>query len=102
MSASEKRRGKLENRVAVISGGAQGIGRAIAECFQREGASVVLLDCEADTAARAAQELTECQSLAPVSSVRVDLGNPKEIHEAVDRVKDLYGRIDILVNNAGI
>lgn len=102
MSASEKRCGKLAGRIAVISGGAQGIGRAIAECFQGEAASVVLLDCEADSLAVAARELTGRRPSLPVSSVKADLGNPGEIEEAIERVKVLSGRIDILVNNAGI
>jgi NAD(P)-dependent dehydrogenase (short-subunit alcohol dehydrogenase family) len=102
MSASEKRCGQLAGRIAVISGGAQGIGRAIAECFQREAASVVLLDCEANTVAAAARELTGRRPSLPVSSVRADLGNPGEIQEAIERFKVLSGRIDILVNNAGI
>ncbi len=102
MSALEKRSGKLEGQVAVVTGGAQGIGRAIAECFHREGASVVLLDREAETAQATAKALSGCPPASPVSFVEVDLADPGQIHRAAEHIKQTHGRVGILVNNAGI
>jgi NAD(P)-dependent dehydrogenase (short-subunit alcohol dehydrogenase family) len=94
--------GKLSGRVAAISGGAQGIGRAIAECFQREGACVALLDCDDTTARETARELTRTKPSARAIFLHVDLGDPEQVHRAVNNLKQQHGRLDILVNNAGI
>ena len=75
MSASESINGKgvLAGRVALISGGARGIGRAIAEKFQDEGACVFVLDCDAEAGSGCAQELSNRHSLPPTHFVAADL-----------------------------
>jgi NAD(P)-dependent dehydrogenase (short-subunit alcohol dehydrogenase family) len=93
---------RLGGRVALISGGAQGIGRAIATLFQREGACVFILDCDARSGNETAADLTGQNPHLPVKYLPADLREPREIQNAVDTVRKLHGRVDILVNNAGI
>ena len=89
----------LKGRVAVITGGAQGIGLAAAERMLRSGASVVLWDIDA---AQLAQAETALKPLGPVSTAIVELSMEADIGDAVQRAIAVFGRIDILVNNAGI
>ena len=89
----------LKGRVAVITGGAQGIGLAAAERMLRSGASVVLWDIDA---AQLAQAETALKPLGPVSTAIVELSMEADIADAVQRSIAGFGRIDILVNNAGI
>jgi NAD(P)-dependent dehydrogenase (short-subunit alcohol dehydrogenase family) len=98
----EKQSQQLHGRVAVVSGGAQGIGKAIAQQFQREGARVVLLDCDQTAGQAAADNLTDGRPPVPVTFVKADLQLPQEIRAAADSVRQSHGRLDILVNNAGI
>jgi NAD(P)-dependent dehydrogenase (short-subunit alcohol dehydrogenase family) len=93
---------RLKGRVALISGGAQGIGFAISELFQREGACVFLLDCDARIGKEAAAELTQKNHSLPVRYIRADLQDPTEIQSAVEALRKHHDRIDVLVNNAGI
>jgi NAD(P)-dependent dehydrogenase (short-subunit alcohol dehydrogenase family) len=84
-------------RVA-ITGAASGIGRATAQRFASLGARVALLDLDAD-----ALKVTE-KTLAGAghTSLTCNVASPPEIHEAFDRIGDLYGGLDSLINNAGI
>jgi NAD(P)-dependent dehydrogenase (short-subunit alcohol dehydrogenase family) len=99
---SEASTNRLTGRVALISGGAQGIGLAIASLFRREGACVFLLDCDDRSGKQAAAELSAKNSSLPVRYVRADLQDPSEIQNAVNAVRKHHDRIDVLVNNAGI
>jgi NAD(P)-dependent dehydrogenase (short-subunit alcohol dehydrogenase family) len=94
--------GRLPGRVALITGGAQGIGRAIAALFQREGACVFILDCDSRVGSDTAAELTAQNSSFPVRFVPVDLEKPAEIQNAVRAIQQFHDHVDILVNNAGI
>ena len=89
----------LADRVAVVTGGAQGIGRAIVERFLDSGAIVAIWDRDRDLAAAVAGEL---KSRGRVAAVAVDLTNLKEVERARDETRKAFSRIDILVNNAGI
>jgi NAD(P)-dependent dehydrogenase (short-subunit alcohol dehydrogenase family) len=93
---------RLAGRVALISGGAQGIGRTIATLFQREGACVFILDCDARSGNNTAADLTLQNPALPVKYLLGDLREPTEIQDAVDALQKFHGRVDILVNNAGI
>jgi NAD(P)-dependent dehydrogenase (short-subunit alcohol dehydrogenase family) len=93
---------RLDGRVALISGGAQGIGRAIAARFQREAACVFILDCDSESGNKTVVELTRQNPSLPVRYLRADLRDPIEIKNAVDTVGNQHGRVDILVNNAGV
>jgi 2-dehydro-3-deoxy-L-rhamnonate dehydrogenase (NAD+) len=87
----------LKNRVAVITGGAQGIGYAVAERFIASGAKAVLWDIDAALLAKAQAALGAAASTAPV-----ELTDAAAVAAATAAVLRQHGRIDILVNNAGI
>ena len=89
----------LRGRVAVITGGAQGIGYATAERMLASGASVVLWDIDA---ARLDQAVAALASRGPVSTDRVELTEEDSVAAAAAATLARHGRIDILVNNAGI
>lgn len=90
---------RLENKVAIITGGAKGIGLAITEKFLREGASVAIFDIDqaAIDEAIAANAATN-----RISGYRVDITNYDGVCQVVAAVAQKHGRIDVLVNNAGI
>lgn len=94
--------GRLAGRVALVTGGAQGIGRAVAALFQREGACVFILDIDPKAGTTAASELTSQHPSQPVRLLRADLRDPAEIQNAVSGIRKFHDRVDVLVNNAGI
>lgn len=91
---------RLENKVAVVTGGAQGIGRATVEKFQIEGAKVALLDI--DEARGAEAEATLGGAEAGVVFLRCDITREAEIEAAIAATVERFGKLDILVNNAGV
>jgi NAD(P)-dependent dehydrogenase (short-subunit alcohol dehydrogenase family) len=91
---------RLERKVAIVTGGGMGIGRAIAETFAREGACVVVADLNED-AGRASVEAIQSNA-GEASFVRTDVSQVKEARRMVDTALEKYGRLDILVNNAGL
>ena len=93
---------RLQNKVAIITGGSRGIGFETARTFLREGATVVLCGSREETAQKAVAELREQFPQAKVEGVWPDLTDFAGVKEAFGRVFQTYGRIDILVNNAGI
>lgn len=88
---------RLEGKVAIITGGAAGIGKATAEVFAREGAKVIICDVSEEIGNSVAQALGE-----NVSFKKVDVTNRVTVQEFVESVIAEYGKVDILVNNAGI
>jgi NAD(P)-dependent dehydrogenase (short-subunit alcohol dehydrogenase family) len=89
----------LDNKVAIVTGGAKGIGRAIVRRFLEEGARVVLADID-DEAGPLAE--TELAPLGDVRFVECDVAERLDIRNLVAATLDAFGDIDILVNNAGI
>ncbi len=85
--------------VAVVTGGARGIGLATARWFLDHGHRVALLDIDAETLARTAQDLDDARR---VLAIVCDVALPAQVRPAIDRVAAHYGRIDALVNNAAI
>ena len=92
----------LKGRVAVITGGAQGIGYAVAERMLQSGASVVLWDIDAALLAQAEDALAKLKHGGAVSTAIVELTLDADIAAATADAVRAHGRIDILVNNAGI
>ena len=88
-------------KVAVVTGAARGIGRAVAEQLRADGARVFLVDCNAEGVVGAAQAM-QAQGGADVHSLVADLAEPSSIAALAAQVDALATRIDILVNNAGI
>jgi len=88
---------RLKDRVALITGGAAGIGKATAEAFAREGARVVFCDVNENAGRVVAEKLGSETGFYPV-----DVADRKAVQRWVDDVITRYGRVDVLVNNAGI
>lgn len=92
---------KLQNRIAIVTGGAQGIGKGIVEKFAKEGASVVIWDIQAEKA-HLVESVLKSQKLKVEAMEAVDITSLVSVQEAAQKVFDKYGQIDIFVNNAGI
>jgi NAD(P)-dependent dehydrogenase (short-subunit alcohol dehydrogenase family) len=90
----------LENKVAIITGGASGIGRAVAEELARRGAVVVLADLQRELAEQTAAQIR--QSGGRAEAVAVDVTQAEAVRELVERIAQSHGRLDYLFNNAGI
>src|SRR5215218_2683680 len=91
---------RLEGKVAVITGGARGIGLAIAKAFVCEGAAVVIADISREGAEEAAAGLK--QQGARTIPIAVNVADPASVSAMVASVLDSLGRIDLLINNAGV
>ncbi len=89
----------MKGRVAVVTGGAQGIGYAISERFLRSGAKVVMWDIDAAKLEQAAAALAP---LGSATGTRVELTDDADVAAATAAAMAQHGRIDVLVNNAGI
>jgi NAD(P)-dependent dehydrogenase (short-subunit alcohol dehydrogenase family) len=88
---------RLKDKIAVVSGGAQGIGRACAEAFLREGAKVVVSDVNVAEGERAAKEFG-----AAATFVACDVGDAAQVNALIDAAVRKHGRLDIMLSNAGI
>ena len=88
---------KLENQVAIVTGGAKGIGRAVVELFVREGASVVIADCD-PAGAELAAELTGAGHA--VVFVHCDVSREEEVKHALAYTVQHFGALDLLINDA--
>jgi 2-hydroxycyclohexanecarboxyl-CoA dehydrogenase len=89
----------IESRVAIVTGGARGIGRAIAEYLARDGLGVAIWDLNEDGAREVADGIRSHGGLA--RQARVDVSDVAQVRAATADVHDDWGRIDVLVNNAG-
>ncbi|MEW6750273.1 MAG: 3-oxoacyl-ACP reductase FabG [Candidatus Latescibacterota bacterium] len=87
----------LSGRVALVTGGGRGIGRAICQALARAGASVAAADVDL-----AGAEETVSGLPAPGLALRLDVATPESAQAGIDQVMERYGRLDVLVNNAGI
>jgi 3-oxoacyl-[acyl-carrier protein] reductase len=85
---------KLKEKVAIVTGGGRGIGKAIAEAFVREGAKVVI------TAAQQRKEIERVASNIGGTAILADVSNKDDVQKLIDSVVSNFGKIDILVNNA--
>jgi NAD(P)-dependent dehydrogenase (short-subunit alcohol dehydrogenase family) len=91
---------RLRDRIAIVTGAAQGIGKAYALRFAREGAHVVVADIRAEQAEAVA---VECSALGPAAlGARVDVSDEASTKALAERTVERFGRVDVLVNNAAI
>lgn len=91
---------RLKDKVALVTGGARGIGRAIALLFAQEGADVVIWDVNAQESEKTRADI---ESLGRKSmALQVDVTSFKQVEESVNKILDKFSKVDILVNNAGI
>ena len=88
---------RLENRIAIVTGSAGGIGKAIAESFAKEGAHVAIADVDLSAALKTAEQIGP-----PAFAVQVDVGDIGSVQTMVEKVKATLGSVSILVNNAGV
>jgi NAD(P)-dependent dehydrogenase (short-subunit alcohol dehydrogenase family) len=89
----------LENKVAIVTGGARGIGYAIARRFLEDGARVVIADKDEDSGSQAVQDLG---AYGAVRFVACDVGERLDVHNLVAATVDAFGGVDALINNAGM
>ena len=89
----------LQGKVAVVTGSTRGIGRGIAECLGKAGASVVIVGRSREACERVAADLTAMGITA--LAAWADVTKVEEVEHLMQKTEDAFGRIDILVNNAG-
>ena len=90
----------LKDKVAVITGGANGLGKATALVFSEHGAKIVIVDVNREAGEQVVAEITKEGGVA--SFINTNVSNSNDVNKMVDRVIADYGGIDILINNAGI
>jgi 3-oxoacyl-[acyl-carrier protein] reductase len=90
----------LKDRVVIITGAGQGIGRVYAKAFAAAGACVVIAELNEEKAAAVAEQILEADQQA--LAVTTDVGDEASVKEMIEIVEDEWGRIDVLINNAGI
>jgi NAD(P)-dependent dehydrogenase (short-subunit alcohol dehydrogenase family) len=91
--------GRLQDKVAIVTGAGRGIGRATAEAFLREGARVVIAELDARTGQAAAEDLA---ARGTAAFLPCDVTRDESVAEVAAKTLERFGRIDVLVNNAGI
>ena len=92
---------RLMNKVAIVTGGASGMGEAICRKFAKEGAKVVVADYNFEGALKVANEIN-AEILDAATAIKTDVSIETDINAMIDTAITLYGKLDILVNNAGI
>ncbi|MCK9542237.1 MAG: SDR family oxidoreductase [Novosphingobium sp.] len=92
--------GRLEGRVAIITGADSGIGRAVAALYAREGADIAIVHLLEDDDAAESKRIVESEGRRAIT-IREDIGSPRMCRKIVEATLEAFGRIDILVNNAG-
>lgn len=89
-------------RTALITGGAGGLGRAMAQALATDGINIAIFDCDERATTRAAAEFNERSGSDRLLTIAGDVANENDCHDAVARTVERFGSVDILVNNAGI
>lgn len=92
---------RLEGKVAVVTGAARGIGKAIASLFAEEGADVTVLDVGLENVSATAKEIAK-RTNRTIIALKADVSKASDVEQMSKAVIDRFGKVDILVNNAGI
>jgi 2-hydroxycyclohexanecarboxyl-CoA dehydrogenase len=93
--------GKLDRKIAIVTGAGQGIGRAIATKLAAEGASVAVTDVNEATAKDTAEAIAGGEPPGRALAIRTDVTSRESVAAMIEQVRQEFGRIDVLVNNAG-
>lgn len=86
---------RLQNKVAIVTGGSSGIGRKTVELFIQEGATVIACDINEEA-------LTQLKKEVPVTTKKLDISSEENWQQVLKEINEEFGRIDILINNAGV
>jgi len=92
--------GRLENKVALVTGAGSGIGKASALAFAKEGAKVGVVDISVEAGEETANTIIEAGGTA--TFIRADVSKAVEVEEMVNKIVQIYGRLDCAYNNAGV
>lgn len=92
---------RLDDKVAIVTGGAMGLGQAMATALAQAGANIVIADIREDVAEATATTIRETEQVK-TTALKVDVTNPEDVQKMADDVVEEYGKIDILINNAGM
>ncbi len=92
---------RFANQVAIVTGGADGLGKGITERLASEGAAVVIFDVNAELIAKSV-EAFHASGLTSISGAQVDVASEPAVAAAINEVATKHGRLDILINCAGI
>src|SRR5215207_108060 len=98
-SMKDQHMNRLSGRVCIVTGGARGIGRGIAQRLLEEGARVWICDVRADGLR---QTVAELSTLGEIAGEPADVSQRDEVQAMIDAVVERWGRLDVLVNNAGV
>src|SRR5690242_3556255 len=90
----------LKNKTAIVTGGGSGIGKAIAQLFAKQEATVYILDFDEAGGAQTVSEIKTNGGKA--QSYKCDVSNQQQVKEIIDSIANTAGNIDILINNAGV
>ena len=90
---------KLKDKIAIVAGGAEGIGEGIVRCLAAEGADIAVVDVNRDATSRIIEEVRDMGRRA--QSLTADLTEEGQVNKAIGDIVDFFGRIDILINNVG-
>lgn len=96
----EKSKGRIQDKVAIVTGGASGIGAETAALFAREGGKVIVADINEKLGAEVVERITKAGGIAHF--LRADMGKMADIKATIDFAVTTYDRLDVLVNNAAI
>jgi 3-hydroxybutyrate dehydrogenase len=91
---------RLEGKVAAVTGGGSGMGKAISQAYAREGAKVIVADLNLDAARGVAEQISAAGGKA--IPVQTDVRDEAQAQAMVDAAVETYGGLDVLVNNAGV
>lgn len=92
---------KLDEKVAIVTGGAMGLGKSMATALAQAGSHIVIADINIAVAEETAEEIKKNENVEAIG-LKVDVTDPDAVNKMVEDVLEQFGKVDILVNNAGM